>query len=1176
MADFVHLHNHTDYSLLDGAQSVQTLIDTMGDLKMDSVGVTEHGNLFSMLPFYKAAQKAGIKPIIGCEVYVARGSHTERSATRETGWGYNHLILLAQNNTGLRNLTKLVSIGYLDGFYYRPRIDKDLLRQYSEGLICTSGCLKGEVQENAVARGYASAQEAALELAEIFPGRFYLELQRHHIPEEDAAREVNLKLARELALPLVATNDCHYALQEHWEAHDIMFCLGTGKDRDDPNRQRYATPEFYFKSVDEMHALFPDVPGALENSVAIAEQCAVELDLGHLHLPQFPIPESAGTTDPDEYLHVLSQAGLEERGLNEPVARERLNRELQVIRDMDYAGYFLIVADFIRYAKQQKIPVGPGRGSAAGSLVAYALNITNVDPLHYNLLFERFLNPDRVSMPDIDIDFCQERRGEVIDYVKRQYGEEAVCQIITFGRMKAKSVVRDVGRVLGLTYAEADRIAKMIPDDPKATIDAAMAENPDLVQAEQSDDRHRQLFAFSRVLEGMNRHASTHAAGVVIAPGDLTDYLPLYKHPKTGDITTQVDMNGLEDLGLLKMDFLGLRTLTVIDKTVKMLAEKGLEIDIDKIPLDDPQTYEIFAQGHTIGVFQFESAGMREFLTKLRPSAIGDLIAMNALYRPGPMAFIDDFIDRKHKRKKIVYLHQALQPILAETYGIIVYQEQVMQIAHDVAGFSLAQADIMRRAMGKKKKEEMAKMQADFLAGARSNGVDAGVADQIYDLIARFAAYGFNKSHSTAYAIVAYHTAWLKAHHPAEFMAANLSSEMSSPDRVPILMAETRNMNLEVLPPDVNRSARNFRVDDQGRIIFGLNAIKHVGQKAADHIRAASRADEPWQTLPRFLADIDHGIVNRKALDCLIRSGACDSLAGTRPQQVMMLDDALRYGQGVQAGANSQQEDLFGSATGGLITEPELPQVPDWPSEQRYRQEKELTGYYLTGHPLTAHENDLQEFANYDFTDSSRGLKLKDLRMGGIITQLKKHHTRQGRPMAFFTLEGLLGQMEVVVFADLYEKIHTLLEDEGKVFITGKPTARTSQPGSAQNGSGQNGSGQSGSRQSGGPRSSGGDVKLLAEDIFPLEQVRQRLGRVVYVRLDHGLLNRDLVQQLNELTGRNLGLSELRFQVVEPGSNGSGQLLRRIRATKIKITPSPELLANLRKLVGEQNVWLTA
>ncbi|MQY63970.1 MAG: DNA polymerase III subunit alpha, partial [Calditrichaeota bacterium] len=1025
MADFVHLHNHSDFSLLDGAQSVNTILNTLSDLNMDRVAITEHGNLFSMLPFYQAAVKAGIKPILGCEAYVAKGDHRDKQTARGTGWGYHHLVLLAQNETGLRNLRKLVSIGYLEGFYYRPRIDKALLREHGEGLICTSACLKGEVQEYAISGDMKAAREAALELAEIFPGRFYLELQRHDLSEEDTAREVNIKLARELDLPLVATNDCHYARKEHWEAHDVMFCLGTGKDRDDPNRRRYATPEFYLKSADEMYQLFKDVPEALENTAAIAEQCSVELDLGCLHLPRFPIPASAGTQDPDEYLRIMAEEGLERRYKVTPEIKARLDLELQVIRDMGYAGYFLIVMDFIRFARSCDIPVGPGRGSAAGSLAAYALDITNVDPIRYNLLFERFLNPDRISMPDIDVDFCQERRGEVIDYVKEQYGENAVSQIITFGKMKARSVVRDVARVLGLSFAEADRIAKMIPDSPKITINEAVEANAELAQAESVDQAHKDLFAFSRVLEGMNRHASTHAAGVVIAPGDLIDYVPLYRNPKTEEITTQVDMNGLEALGLLKMDFLGLRTLTVIDKTLKMLKAREVDLDIDKIPPADEATFGLFSQGQTIGVFQFESGGMREFLKKLRPTCIEDLIAMNALHRPGPMAYVDEFIDRKHGRREIAYLHPALVPILNETYGVIVYQEQVMQIANAIAGFSLAQADILRRAMGKKKPKGMARMKADFLKGASENGVVENTARDIFELMARFAKYGFNKSHSTAYALVAYQTAYLKAYYPSEFMAANLSSEMSNQDRVRILLAEAQALGLEVLPPDVNHSGRNFRVDSQGSIRFGLNAIKHVGHKASDHIKTIRETTgKGWQTLPAFAAAIDLHLVNRKALECLIKSSACDSLEGTRHQKFAGLDETIKYAQGMQSDTNPNQESLFGGdAQASVISEPPLSQVPPWSDQEHFEMEKELTNFYLTGHPLQAFEEDLREFSNYDFTDPQKAHKLEQLRLGGIISQPKQHHTKKGLPMAFFTLEGLLGNVEVVVFSDLYARV---------------------------------------------------------------------------------------------------------------------------------------------------------
>ncbi len=1171
MADFVHLHNHSDFSLLDAAQSIDTVIETLSDLKMDRVAITEHGNLFSMVPFYKAAMKAGIKPIIGCEAYVAKGDHRDKQAapTSSRGGGYHHLVLLAQNETGLRNLIKLASIGYLEGFYYRPRMDKDLLREHGEGLICTSACLKGEVQEKAVGGNMKAAREAALELAEIFPGRFYLELQHHDLSDEEAAREVNIKLARELDLPLVATNDCHYARQEHWEAHDVMFCLGTGKDRDDPNRRRYATPEFYFKSADDMYQLFKDVPEALENTVAIAEQCSVELDLGRLHLPRFPIPASAGTQNPDEHLRMLAEEGLERRYKVTPEIKARLDLELRVISDMGYAGYFLIVMDFIRFARSRDIPVGPGRGSAAGSLVAYALGITNVDPIRYHLLFERFLNPDRISMPDIDIDFCQERRGEVIDYVKEQYGENAVSQIITFGKMKARSVVRDVARVLGLSFAEADRIAKMIPDSPKITIDEAVEANPELAQAGSVDQAHKDLFAFSRVLEGMNRHASTHAAGVVIAPGDLTDYVPLYQNPKTGEITTQVDMNGLEDLGLLKMDFLGLRTLTVIDKTVKMLKARDVELNIEQIPPEDEATFDLFSRGQTIGVFQFESSGMREFLKKLRPTCIEDLIAMNALHRPGPMAYIDEFIDCKHGRREIAYVHPALEPILKETYGIIVYQEQVMQIANAIAGFSLAQADILRRAMGKKKPKGMTRMEADFLKGASENGVDENTARDIFELMARFAKYGFNKSHSTAYAVVAYQTAYLKAHHPSEFLAANLSSEMNNQDRVRILLAEVQAMGLEVLPPDVNHSGRNFRVDSQGRIRFGLNAIKHVGQKAADHIKTVRLETEGWNTLPAFAAAIDQHLVNRKALECLVKSGACDSLEGTRHQKFAGLDETIKYAQGMQSDANPNQESLFGGdAQASVISEPPLPPVAPWSDQEHFEMEKELTGFYLTGHPLQAFEEDLGEFSNYDFTDPRKALKREQLRLGGIVSRLKQHQTKKGLPMAFFTLEGLTGSVEVVVFSDLYSRVQPLLTKDARVFVIGRPSTRGQSRNSGQNSSGP---------PANGDQEAADGLKLLAEDIIPLEELRQRMAKRINLRLYLSRLESGLIQQLRSLSDRNRGECELWLHVAEDtDSDSAGEHhTRRIRSTDLRVTPASGFLAELRNLIGEENVWIS-
>ena len=687
-SEFVHLHNHSDYSLLDGAQKIDQLVNTIDDLNMDAVALTEHGNMFSVLPYYKQAKKAGIKPIIGCEIYVAVGSRFEKKTRPDGGWGNNHLILLAQNFTGYKNLMKLVTAGYLEGFYYRPRIDMDLLREYSEGLICMSACLKGVVPEKMLKGDYEGARKEALLFSEIFQDRYYLEIQNHGIPEEEQNLKNMKKLSQDLNLPLVCTNDAHYAKKEHWEAHDIHICLGTGKERSDPNRLRYATPEFYFKTQDEMHKLFKEFPGAIENTRKIADSIDITLPIGESHLPNFPIPKEANTSDPDEYLKSITESGAQNLyGEITPEIKKRMSHELNVIKNMGFAGYFLITADFVEYAKKSSIPVGPGRGSAAGSLVSYALGITSIDPLKHDLLFERFLNPDRISMPDIDIDFCIERRGEVIDYIKEQYGENSVTQIITFGKMKAKQVVRDVGRVMGYSFSEVDKIAKAIPNELNITLDKALEKSPELKKMSEGD--FQELINHSKVLEGMHRHASIHAAGVVIAPSELTDYIPLYKS-STNDITSQYDMKGLEELGLLKMDFLGLRNLTVIDKAVALINLKEGNVDLEKLSFEDDKVYELFSKGNTIGVFQFESSGMREFLKKLKPTVLEDLIAMNALYRPGPMENIDSFISRKHGVKSINYPHKLLEPILKETYGIIVYQEQVMQIAHEGCGFYIS------------------------------------------------------------------------------------------------------------------------------------------------------------------------------------------------------------------------------------------------------------------------------------------------------------------------------------------------------------------------------------------------------------------------------------------------------------------------------------------------------
>ena len=1141
-SEFVHLHNHSDYSLLDGAQRIDQLVNTVDDLKMDSVALTEHGNMFSVVPYYQKAKKAGIKPIIGCEAYVAVGSRFDKQARAEGGWGNNHLILLAQNYTGYKNLMKLVTAGYLEGFYYRPRMDLELLRQYSEGLICMSACLKGEIPEKMLQGDYEGAKEAALRYAEIFPERFYLEIQNHGIPEEEANIKNMKKLSQDLGLPLVCTNDAHYARKEHWEAHDIHICLGIGKERNDPNRMRYSTPEFYFKSQDEMYEMFKDFPEAIENTRRIADSIDLELPIGEYHLPKFPIPEDVSSNDPDEYLKSLTQTGAAERyGEISPEIEKRINHELTVIKNMGFAGYFLITADFVRYAKKIKIPVGPGRGSAAGSIVSYSLGITNIDPLNHDLLFERFLNPDRISMPDIDIDFCIERRGEVIDYIKEQYGEKSVTQIITFGTMKAKQVIRDVGRVMGYSFGDVDKIAKAIPNELNITLDTALEKSPEL--REMAEGEYKELMEHSKVLEGMHRHASIHAAGVVIAPGDLTDYVPLYKS-STDDVTSQYDMKGLEELGLLKMDFLGLRNLTVIDKAVKLIEKKGDDIDIDTLSLDDSSVYELFSKGYTIGVFQFESSGMREFLKKLKPTMIEDLIAMNALYRPGPMDNIDNFISRKHGKKKIAYTHPLMEPILKETYGIIVYQEQVMQIAHEIAGFTLAEADVMRRAMGKKIKSLMQKLSIKFIDGASEKGISKLKAEEIFTLIEKFAKYGFNKSHSTAYAYVAYQTAWLKTHYPAEFMSANLTSEMGNIDRVVILINECKKMGIDVSPPDINVSFEDFRPVDGPKISYGLNAIKNVGAKALEIIIEERSEKGGYESIFDLCARVDQQKVNKRVLESLIMSGALDSMEGNRAQKFHAIDGAIHYGQQMQSEKDRNQVDMFGGreSDDSLIKTPDLQNIPEWIEKESLDKEREVLGLYVSGHPLLEHAEDLEEFTNVDFSGAQELSKNDKVILGGMITKINKRFDRRNRPMAFFNMDCLGGHAEVIAFSDCFQAYENLIQEGNVVFIRGKSSENTDFS----------------------------DLKIMADEIVPIDKVRDRLSMRLNIKFKTNSTSPDDVDELMDMARHYPGECYLVFHLP---NNGHLKNMR-VMAHNIKISTEKEFIRKLREKYGKDNVWV--
>ena len=1143
-SEFVHLHNHSDYSLLDGAQKVEQLVSTIDDLNMDTVALTEHGNMFSVIPFYHQTKKAGVTPIIGCEVYVAVGSRHDKKLQPGGGWGNNHLILLAQNYKGYRNLMKLVTIGYLEGFYYRPRIDMELLKEYSQGLICLSGCLKGEIPEKMLNGDYNGAKKAALQFSEIFPNNFYLELQNHGIPEEEANLNNMKKLSQDLNLPMVCTNDAHYAKKSHWEAHDIHICLGTGKERDDPKRLRYATPEFYFKSQDEMHKLFKDYPNAIENTRKIADSIDLEIKMGDYHLPNFPIPDNVINKDPDVYLETLAKNGAKNlyRELT-PNISKKINHELSVIQKMGFAGYFLITADFVQYAKDNKIPVGPGRGSAAGSIVSYALGITSIDPIKHNLLFERFLNPDRISMPDIDIDFCIERRGEVIDYIKDQYGEKSVTQIITFGSMKAKQAVRDVGRVMGYSFGEVDRIAKAIPDELNITLDKAIKKSTEL--RDMAENQYKELIDHSKVLEGMNRHASTHAAGVVISPGELTDYVPLYRS-SSGDITTQYDMKGLEDIGLLKLDFLGLRNLTVINKTIGLIEKKDIYVDIEKIALDDPKVYKLFAAGLTIGVFQFESSGMREFLKKLKPTLIEDLIAMNALYRPGPMSNIDSFIARKHGKKNIDYPHPLLENILKETYGIIVYQEQVMQIAHEVAGFTLAEADIMRRAMGKKKKSLMDELGVKFIEGAQKKGITKKKSEDIYNLIEKFAQYGFNKSHSTAYAYIAYQTAWLKTYYPAEFMSANLTSEMSTIDRIVILINECKKLNIEVVPPDISVSDINFSPIDEGTISYGLNAIKNVGEKALESIISNRDSGGPFKSIYDFCSRIEQKKVNKRVLESLVKAGAMDSLSGTRAQKFQAVDSAINYGQQIQNGSNKDQVDLFGSIDqeDSLIRVPELLDVEDWSQREKLNQEKEVLGLYVTGHPLLQHSEDLEEFTTIDFSDNHNISKDKIITVGGMISKIVKRYDRRNRAMAFFEMDCLGGHIEVIAFSDCYAKYENLIEEEKVIFVKGRSSET----------------------------SDFSDLKIIAEHLLPIDNVRNQLAKYLIVKFNSGKSSPKDIDDINEIAKSYKGDCNLVFDI--PSESTINKKSVRILAHNIKVSTDRNFIRRLRELFGKENVWV--
>ena len=1138
-SEFIHLHNHSDNSLLDGAQTINTIINTMDDLSMDSVALTEHGNLFGAISFYNQAKSSGVKPIIGCEVYVAKGSRFDKEKGA-IGGHYNHLILLAQNFEGYKNLMKIVTHGYLEGFYYKPRVDLEVLKEHNEGLICLSACLKGSLAETLVYSGYESGKTIAEEYSKIFPNRYYIELQNHGIPEEIQNIKLASKLAKEMNLPLIATNDAHYALQDHHTAHDVHICIGTGKQLTDTKRLKYFGKEFYFKSQDEMFSLFKEFPEALENTRAITDSIDLEIPMGDYHLPWYQIPENSEIKDINDYLKNICEKGME-RKFSEPTKEltERLNYELSVIKKMGFASYFLITADFVHYAKKNNIPVGPGRGSAAGSLASYCLDITDINPLKHNLLFERFLNPDRISLPDIDIDFCIERRNQVIDYIKSIYGEKSVTQIITFGKMNARGVIRDVGRVMGYSYSDVDKIAKLIPEGPKMTLDKALKQSSEL--RTHSQNQYQDLIENAKTLEGMNRHASIHAAGVVVAPGKLTDFVPLYKSTND-DITTQYDMNELEKLGLLKMDFLGLRNLTVIDKTIDLVNKRlGKKIDINNIPLDDPKVYELFSKGLTVGVFQFESSGMREYLKKLEPKAIEDLIAMTALYRPGPMKNINHYIDRAHGKEQVESIHPLLNEVLKETHGIIVYQEQVMEIAARIAGFTLAEADEMRKAVGKKISSLMKELSEKFINGAIKNGISKTQAVQIFDLIDKFAQYGFNKSHATAYSYISYQTAWLKTHYPADFMSANLTSEMTNTDRVVVLINECRKLNIKVSAPNINESVINFVPINDSEISYGLNAIKNVGIKALEQSIETREKLGNFSSFFDFVSKVDQRLVNKKVVESLIIGGAFDSIHENRAQLFNAVDIAIKYGQQVHKTTSKNQINLFANEE-SFLKEPDLPDIQEWDNQEKLSKEKEVLGLYISGNPLLKYADILEELSNYDFIEKNYLKEDTLIKLGGAISSFKLHYDKKNRPMAFFNLDCLGGQVEAIIFHEAFDKYKEIINDGNIVFLVGSSTVQNQFA----------------------------DLKIKVDEVVPINHAKQVLKtKEINIKIGKNI-SKEILSEIHALTLQNPG--ECSFIVHMANEDGSS---RRIVSKKVKVSVNNHFIAMLKDLIGESNVWVS-
>ncbi|MCL4121289.1 UNVERIFIED_CONTAM: hypothetical protein GTU68_013926 [Idotea baltica] len=1041
MSDFVHLHLHTQYSVLDGANKIKEVVGVAANLGHPAIAITDHGNMHGAVEFYSAAKAVGVKPIIGCEVYISAGSRLDRTPRSQGGPKTHHLTLLCESLEGYRNLSHLVTRGFTEGFYFKPRIDFELLQEFNKGLICLSGCMASQLAAHTQDNNIDSARELIENYRSIFGERYFLEVQPHIFREQQQHNEIVKDLAQSFSLPMVATNDVHYPTCDDHHAQEVLMCVSTGKLITDEDRIKHDESKLHFKTKDEMLQEMPGFDEAISLTSHIADRCNLEFDFKTYHMPQFE-PENGDSVD--DYFISESKSGLEKRFAE--IAKlhgSRLDEEIQLIIKMGFPGYFLVVSDFILWAKNEEIPVGPGRGSAAGSLVAYALFITEIDPIRYKLLFERFLNPDRLSMPDIDVDFCIDGRDRVIEYVGEKYGRDKVAQIVTFGTLKAKAAIKDVGRALGMSYAETDRIAKLIPA-PRQGFDYPIAEALKMEKQlrDYADGEGRELIELAQKLEGLTRHTSTHAAGLVIGNKPIVEHVPLMMD-KDGQIVTQFAMNSVEKIGLVKFDFLGLKTLSVLHEAVRLIKEtKGVELDLNFIPLDDKKTFRLISSGRTIGVFQLESSGITEMVSRLKPNTFEDLVAILALYRPGPLdaGMVDHYINRKHKREAVTFQHPMLKPILADTYGIILYQEQIMQIARDMAGYSLAGADMLRRAMGKKKPEEMAKQREIFMAGSKENKIETSVAKEVFDQMETFARYGFNRSHSVAYAMISYQTAYLKAHFPAQLMAALMSFEMGDTEKTLKNMNECRELKIPVLPPDINQGEVGFSVV-KGKILFGLAAIKSVGKKAVERVIEDRSENGPFETLLDFCSRLDGVLSNKRSLEHFVKSGAFDWTKVARAELLERLDDVVKIAARVREAKNSPQIGLFDAANDG---EPEDYKPinrkirPEFPTSQRLRLEREALGFYLSGHPLERFRNDLSRLGATPILGLDRSRDGSQVTVAGVITLLKLKNTKKGDRYATFVLEDLVGTIEVIVWPDTYIKVHEILGSEEPILLKAK------------------------------------------------------------------------------------------------------------------------------------------